>query len=205
MYKGKLITFEGIDGSGKTTQINLLKKYLLAIGRDIVVLREPGGTVIGEKIRDILLDKKNNIVPAAEALLYAASRAELVKEVIIPSLNDGKIVILDRFVDSSIVYQGYARGLGVEVVEEINNIAIDGLIPDLTVYLDIKPKDTLRRIDSRKDKDRLETEDVQFHEKVYEGYMNLIKSRPGRYFIIDATHDIDYIQKAIINEIRKII
>lgn len=205
MYRGKLITFEGIDGSGKTTQINLLKKYLLEIGRDIVVLREPGGTAIGEKIREILLDKKNNIVPSAEALLYAASRAELVKEVIIPSLNEGKIVILDRFVDSSIVYQGYARGLGVEVVEEINSIAIDGLVPDLTVYLDIKPKDTLMRIDRRKDKDRLEIEDVQFHEKVYEGYMNLIKSRPGKYFIVDATHDIYYIQKAIIDEVSKII
>ncbi|MDN5317961.1 MAG: dTMP kinase [Thermoanaerobacterium sp.] len=205
MYKGKLIAFEGIDGSGKTTQINLLKEYLLSIGRDIVVLREPGGTNVGEKIRNILLDKKNKIVPTAEALLYAASRAELVNEVIIPSLNNGKIVILDRFVDSSIVYQGYARGIGVKAVEEINNIAIAGLVPDLTIYLDIKPKETIKRIDRRKDKDRLEMEDLEFHEKVYEGYKQLIKSRPDRYLVIDATYDIDYIQKSIIKEISKII
>ncbi|SNX53851.1 dTMP kinase [Thermoanaerobacterium sp. RBIITD] len=205
MYNGKLITFEGIDGSGKTTQINLLKEYLLKLGYNIIVLREPGGTHVGEKIRDILLDEENKIVPVSEALLYAASRAELVSEIIIPSLKIGKIVILDRFVDSSIVYQGYARGIGIKAVEEINNIAISGLKPDLTIYLDIKPEEALKRINQRHDRDRLEMEDIDFHKKVYEGYKNLILSNPERFAVIDATCDVNVIQKNIINEIKKII
>lgn len=205
MYNGKLITFEGIDGSGKTTQINLLKEYLFKLGYNIIVLREPGGTHVGEKIRNILLDEENKIVPVSEALLYAASRAELVSEIIIPSLKIGKIVILDRFVDSSIVYQGYARGIGIKAVEEINNIAISGLKPDLTIYLDIKPEEALKRINQRHDRDRLEMEDIDFHKKVYEGYKNLILSNPERFAVIDATCDVNVIQKNIINEIKKII
>lgn len=205
MYNGKLITFEGIDGSGKTTQINLLKEYLIKNDYNIIVLREPGGTKVGEKIRDILLDNRNKINPITEALLYASSRAELVSEIIIPSLKSGKIVILDRFVDSSIAYQGYARGIGIDTIRAVNNIAILGLKPDLTIFLDIKPEEAIKRVSHRQYRDRLEEENVDFYKKVYTGYMYLIKERPERFTVIDGKQSVSEVQYNIIKELKKII
>ncbi|QSZ27418.1 dTMP kinase [Aceticella autotrophica] len=205
MYKGKLITFEGIDGCGKTTQINLLKEYLLIKGYNAIILREPGGTSIGEEIRKILLYNKNYIYPVTEALLYAASRAQLLAEIIIPALDEGKIIIMDRFVDSSLVYQGYARGLGMEKVMEINRIATYGIKPDLTIFFDITPENALTRRKTRKQNDRFEEENMEFYEKVYEGYHKLINLEPERFVVINAMEDITMVQKSIINIINKII
>ena len=205
MYKGKLITFEGIDGCGKTTQINLLKEYLLIKGYNAMILREPGGTAIGEEIRKILLYNKNYIYPVTEALLYAASRAQLLAEIIIPALDEGKIIIMDRFVDSSLVYQGYARGLGIEKVMDINRIATYGIKPDLTIFFDITPENALTRRKTRKQNDRFEEENMEFHEKVYEGYHKLINLEPERFVVINAMEDITMVQKSIINIINKII
>jgi dTMP kinase len=205
MYKGKLITFEGIDGCGKTTQINLLKEYLLIKGYNAMILREPGGTSIGEEIRKILLYNKNYIYPVTEALLYAASRAQLLAEIIIPALDEGKIIIMDRFVDSSLVYQGYARGLGIEKIMEINRIATYGIKPDLTIFFDITPENALTRRKTRKQNDRFEEENMEFYEKVYEGYHKLINLEPERFVVINAMEDITTVQKSIINIINKII
>ncbi|MDI6605302.1 MAG: dTMP kinase [Thermoanaerobacteraceae bacterium] len=205
MYKGKLITFEGIDGCGKTTQINLLKEYLLIKGYNAMILREPGGTSIGEEIRKILLYNKNYIYPVTEALLYAASRAQLLAEIIIPALDEGKIIIMDRFVDSSLVYQGYARGLGIKKIMEINRIATYGIKPDLTIFFDITPENALTRRKTRKQNDRFEEENMEFYEKVYEGYHKLINLEPERFVVINAMEDITTVQKSIINIINKII
>ncbi|AIS51301.1 thymidylate kinase Tmk [Thermoanaerobacter kivui] len=200
--KGKFITFEGIDGCGKTTQIKLLKEYLFKKGYNILVLREPGGTKVGEKIRDILLDKDNFIFPMTEMLLYASSRAQLVSEKIIPALQKGKIVIADRFVDSSYVYQGYARELGIETVKVVNEIATIGILPDITIYIDITPEEAMKRRGKR-EADRLEKESMEFHEKVREGYVKLIKQHPERFVIIDGMQEISKVHQCIITVIKK--
>ena len=165
--KGYFITFEGPDGSGKTTQINLLKEYLIKKGYDILVTREPGGTPISEAIREIILDTKyEEMNPVTEMLLYAASRAQHVAQLIKPALAQGKIVLCDRFVDSSIAYQGVGRNLGIEIVEEINKVALQGIVPDLTLFFDIDPEIGLKRGMGRGRKaDRLELEDIAFHKK----------------------------------------
>lgn len=199
--KGRLITFEGIDGCGKTTQIKMLEEYLLKSGCNILILREPGGTAVGEKIRNILLDRQNNICSMAEALLYASSRAQLVSERIIPEIERGKIVLLDRFVDSSYVYQGYARGLGMETIIAINNAATKGIRPDITIYIDITPEEAIKRRGKRT-ADRLEVESLEFHKRVYEGYQKLIKLEPDRFAVIDGMQDTYTIHKSIVDIIK---
>lgn len=204
--KGIFVTFEGPDGSGKTTQVNLLKEYFNSLGYDVLVTREPGGTHISEKIRKVILDPENKEMGAVcEALLYAASRAQHMYEVIIPALDMGKMVICDRFVDSSIVYQGYARGLGEDMVGTINDYAIQGRIPDRTFLITIPPEVGIKRKNMDGELDRLEQEDIQFHKKVYEGY-NRLKGKHDRIMHIDGTQDINKIQDIIrenINEIMK--
>lgn len=200
--KGRLIVFEGIDGCGKTTQIKMLEEYLFKSGYNILILREPGGTAVGEKIRDILLDRQNNICSMAEALLYASSRAQLVSERIIPELEKGKIVILDRFVDSSYVYQGYARGLGMETIMMINEAATGGIKPDITIYIDITPEEAIKRR-GRRAADRLEFESFEFHRKVYEGYHKLIKLEADRFAVIDGMQSAYAIHRHIIEIIKK--
>ena len=195
--KGIFITFEGGDGSGKSTQIKKLMKYLEGKGYSVVLTREPGGTPIGEKIRDIILDKKHaEMAPMTEAMLYAASRAQHVEEVIKPALNAGSVVICDRFIDSSLAYQGYARGLGDSVMN-INEYALDGIMPDLTFLMKIDPRKGKKRIGGR-EADRIEREALEFHQRVYDGYEKLEKESGGRIVGIDATGKVNDIAEEII-------
>lgn len=199
MRKGLFISIEGPDGSGKSTQISLLRKYFEERGTDVVLTREPGGTPISEKIREIILDKNNKEMDAmTEALLYASSRAQHVAEVIKPALEAGKIVICDRFIDSSIAYQGYGRGLG-DCVRVINEYAVRGCMPDVTFLLEMDPKIGKERI-SADDQDRLEQEKLEFHKKVFDGYME-IEKKFDRIIGIDAARSIEEISADIIKHI----
>ena len=192
MSNGYFISFEGVDGSGKSTQISKLKEYLEESGYDVILSREPGGTRIGEQIRSVILDPANREMTAVtEALLYAASRAQHVHDVIAPAVKEGQIVICDRFVDSSIAYQQYGRKLG-ECVRIINGYAIDGCMPDLTFLLKVKPDVGGTRIGSR-EKDRIELEDKSFHEAVYQGYESLQEEFSERIVGIDAARSVDEI------------
>lgn len=167
--KSLFITFEGGEGCGKSTASHLLQKKLEQNGYDVIWTREPGGTPIAEKIREIILDKENiNLVPEAEALLFAAARAQHYKEKIEPALKENKIVLCDRWLDSSLAYQGYARNLGVEEVTMINDFGIKGVRPNIEFFLDVTPTIGFERIKSRKQTDRMEDEDMQFHQTIYE-------------------------------------
>ncbi len=188
MGKGIFISVEGIDGCGKSTQLELIEAYLRQKGFDVLVLREPGGPPICEKIRELLLDRENTAMsPVAEMLLYAASRAQLVDEVLRPALSDGKAVICDRFVDSSLAYQGYGRGLGADVVCSVNEPALGGLLPDITFIFDIEPENAFaRKTDTF---DRIENEKMEFHIRVLNGFRELAQKFPSRIKIINA--DVD--------------
>ncbi len=188
--KGKFITFEGCEGVGKSTQVRFLKEYMASTEQDCIFLREPGGTNISEDIRKIILDTKNTTMTSeCETLLYCAARAQLIKEVIEPALKEGKTVICDRFIDSTFAYQGYARGLGAEYVEELNDLACNGVKPDITIFLDLPPKEAFDRKGGADKNDRLEQEAVDFHMKVYEGYKEAMKRHPKRIVAIDASSD----------------
>jgi len=191
--KGIFITFEGIDGSGKTTQIELLNSFLKQSGFDVVLTREPGGTDIGDKIRKILLDSKNiQMSYRAETLLFLASRAELVSKVIQPSLNQGKIIICDRFFDSTIAYQGIARQLGAEKILDMSLWATENIIPDLTFLLSIDVWECENRLkNGKKKKDRIEKEEIDFKSKIQEGYMQLAGKNKERFVIVDGCLDIE--------------
>lgn len=196
MRQGLFITFEGTDGAGKTTQIKLLRDYLSAQGQEVLLTREPGGTPLGEKLRQIILDKANSEMDnMTEALLYAASRAQHVAQLIRPALDEGRIVICDRFVDSSIAYQGYGRELG-GCVEEINAIAAAGVKPDLTFLLKLPPKEGKSRI-VEAEMDRLEQEKLDFYEKVSHGYDELASREPDRIVVINASDSIEAIAAKI--------
>lgn len=197
--KGLFITFEGPDGSGKTTQIKLLSGYLKGEGFDIVNTVEPGGTEIGRRIRRILLNKGNlDISPRAETFLFQASRAELTFKVIKPALANGKIVICDRFFDSTLVYQGIARGLGEERVLEMSLWAADGLVPDITFLINIGVSRGIKRMGVlNKKMDRIEMEKDDFKEKVYRGYLDIARKNKGRFVIIDGEKSIEDIFKEI--------
>lgn len=194
MSKGIFITFEGIDGCGKSTQLRMVKERLKEEGREFIEVREPGGTSVGEKIRGVLLDKKNDsMVPLAELLLYEAARAQITEEVIKPALDNGTIVICDRFFDSTIAYQGYARELGFELVGGLNKIATAGLKPDITFLLDLSAEDALkRRIGRGEEEDRLEALGTSFQVKVREGYLKAA-SEDSRIKVIDAGRTPDEI------------
>lgn len=177
--KGKFITFEGCEGSGKSTQLRLLSEYLTKLGVDYILTREPGGSEIAEQIRGIILNGKNTeMCDECEALLYAAARVQHLKEKVAPALESGKLVICDRFVDSSLAYQGYARGLGREYVENINDFALKNFSPDLTVFLDISPAEAFKRKHGADPDDRMEQLGLEFHMKVYEGYKALAEINP---------------------------
>ncbi|WP_413406658.1 dTMP kinase [Paenibacillus amylolyticus] len=188
--RGKFITLEGGEGSGKTTMIGRIGSYFEERGIPYVVTREPGGIEIAEKIRSIILDPLHTAMDArTEALLYAAARSQHLAEKVEPALRAGKAVICDRFVDSSLVYQGYARGLGIENVWAINRFAIGDLMPDVTLYLDIEPEVGLARIDAHdgREVNRLDLENLEFHRKVREGYFLLKEQFPDRIRVIDAS------------------
>ncbi len=172
--KGKFITFEGCEGSGKSTQLRFLGEYLTQKGVDFVMTREPGGSEIAEDIRRIILNGRYTAMcDECEALLYAAARVQHLKEVVAPALESGKLVVCDRFVDSSFAYQGYARGLGERFISDINRFAIQNYSPDLTIFLDISPKAAFERKHGADSSDRMESLGLEFHEKVYEGYKKL--------------------------------
>lgn len=196
MSKGYFISFEGVDGAGKSTQIKRLKEYFEKNNYQVVLTREPGGTKIGEKIRNLILDPENNEMTAmTEAMLYAASRAQHVEEVIKPAIDAGKVVISDRFIDSSIAYQGYGRGLG-DCVNIINSYAVGQYMPDITFLMDVRPNVSTERIDGRQ-KDRIELEKQEFHDIVYDGYRQLAKQFPDRIITIDASESIEAIADII--------
>lgn len=204
--QGIFISMEGPDGSGKTTQIDLLRKYLEHIGYEILVTREPGGTAISEAIRKIILNTEyTQMSYMTEALLYASARAQLVSEVIAPALESGKAVISDRFVDSSAVYQGMARGLGVENVYRINAFAIQGIMPDLTIHLDLPAATGLSRAKGRDALDRMELESIEFHERVAQGYRDLAALAPDRIRTVDAAQSIEEIHHTIVGYVKGIL
>jgi dTMP kinase len=202
--KGLFLTFEGGEGTGKTTQIARLAKAMEAQGRRVVVTREPGGSHIANQIRSLLLDQKmKGLVPLAELFLYEASRAQHVKDVIAPALKDGKVVICDRYTDSSIVYQGAARGLPAKLVELLNGIATGGVFPQLTFFLDLDPRIGLARVGSRGILDRMEKEALSFHQAVRKGYRKLAQLEPKRFRVVDASKSRDEIHETIMQQLEK--
>ncbi len=205
MVLGTFITFEGCEGSGKTTQAMMLRDYMVSRGKEVVLVREPGGTPLGQKIRDLLLDPASgNISPITEALLFAADRAQQVRDVVRPALQIGQVVISDRFVDSSLAYQGVARGCGLEPVKNLNDWATGGLEPHLTVFLEMPVKDSLARAE-RHGFDRIEKEKLEFHENVRYAYNMLHRIYAYRYVIIDATGTQEMVRDRVVAEVEKII
>ncbi|MFI3231012.1 MAG: dTMP kinase [bacterium] len=206
---GLFITIEGTDGAGKSTQIELLKIYLEKNNFDFTFVREPGGTQISEQIRNIILDSNNSSMNrVTEALLYSSSRAQLVSEVIQPALKKGRIVICDRYIDSSIAYQGFGRNLGIDLITKINNVATNGLLPDITFFLDLPPNDAfnrkklLKNVNGEvKELDRIEKESDYFYNQVYLGYKTLAKKYSERIKTIDALNPIEKIHEEIIGHI----
>lgn len=206
MNRGLFITFEGGEGVGKTTVIKTVSEKLKEAHIDFRVTREPGGSRIAEEIRSIILDRRNtDREPRTEALLYAASRRQHLTEIVLPALEKGTLVISDRYLDSSLAYQGYARGIGREEVYSINKFAIDKTRPDRTFFLDLPPEEGLTRIAKQRQNqvDRLDLESLSFHEKVYEGYQILLKKFPERIIRIDASQSIEQESEEITNRILK--
>ncbi|MBO0858386.1 MAG: dTMP kinase [Chloracidobacterium sp.] len=210
MKIGKLITFEGIDGCGKSTQMRLLEQYLAERGFAVVSTREPGGTELGRKIRSALLDgEKGSVEPLAELLLYAADRAQHARQVIMPALAKGKIVLSDRFYDATTVYQGYARGFDLGLVNQLNELATGGLKPDLTLVFDLDVHTGLKRTRRRGDEtgtaarpDRLDQEPVEFHERVRKAYLEIASREPERFRVIPATGQVEETFDLMIKEVR---
>ena len=186
--KGKFITFEGCEGVGKSRQIKLLEEYLIENKINYYFTREPGGTAISEQIRAIILDGKNaEMTDECEALLYAAARVQLVKQEIAPRLARGELVFCDRYVDSSLAYQGKARGLGYDFIKSVNAFVMKEFMPDLTIFLNLSPEDAFKRKGGADSTDRVEVSGMEFHNKVYEGYLELAKENPERFAVIDAS------------------
>jgi len=211
MRRGKLITFEGIDGCGKSTQMRLLGQYLTERGVAVVSTREPGGTELGRKVRSALLDGgAGSVEPLAELLLYAADRAQHVRRVILPALSLGKVVLSDRFYDATTVYQGYARGFDLELVNQLNELATGGLKPDLTLLLDLDVETGLKRTMRRGDgtgvtaagPDRLDQEPVEFHERVRQAYLDIAAREPERFRIIPSAGPVEVTFDLMIRAVR---
>jgi dTMP kinase len=203
--RGLFVTFEGIEGSGKSTQSRLLLRGLHDEGREAVLAREPGGTAIGERVRDVLLDPRHTGMAArAELLLYLAARAQLVAEVIVPALDSGKIVVCDRYGDASVAYQGGGRGLGTELVREMNRVATGGLSPDLTVLLDLPVDEGLARTRARNPgrPDRLEAEPLEFHERVRRAYLDIAEAEPARFLVLDSRGPSEELTRRILETVR---
>lgn len=190
------ITFEGADGSGKSTQLKMAAEFLQKKGMEVISTRDPGGTPLGSKIREILLHHDGKIATYCELFLYLADRAQHIDEKIIPALQEGKTVLCDRYVDSTLAYQGYARGLDKEEILKLNNIVAQSLMPDLTFVFDVSTEVAEKRIGETKD--RLESEAKEFHQKVREGFLDLAKKYPERIKIIDANQDIDKVYSDVL-------
>ena len=201
MSKGLFITFEGGEGSGKTSIITRLVPMLEKLGQDVLTSREPGGVKIAEDIRNIILNPENTqMCYETEALLFAASRMQHLREKVIPALESGKLVICDRYLDSSLVYQGYSRGLGFEKVMQVNAFALE-YMPEKTFFIDVKPSVGLERLKGREKCDRLDKEKLEFHDKIYQGYKELARLYPDRIVTINGERDIEEIVLDIYNQI----
>jgi dTMP kinase len=205
--RGILISFEGSEGSGKSTQIAHLAERLQEIGRMVVSTREPGGTEIGEQVRNIIVhnSKGDEMCAETELLLFAASRAQLVREIIAPNLIKGVVVLCDRYIDSSTVYQGVARNLSRDPVQQINQFAVGNVLPDLTIVLDVPTGVSLNRINQRASDlpNRMERENIDFYKKVRDGYLVLARSLPRRFFVVDGTQPEDKVRRLIWAEVKK--
>ncbi|MEK6673784.1 MAG: dTMP kinase [Nitrospirota bacterium] len=196
--KGLFISFEGIEGTGKTTQARLLAEYLKARGQDVLLTEEPGGTQIGKRIREVLLNVEHREMGSlTELLLYNASRAQHIHELILPALKAGKVVITDRFSDSTTAYQGYGRGIDLKLLKSLDNIATGGFRPDLTCLLDLDAETGLRRNRGANKIDRLELEEIDFHKRVKDGFLKLAEKEHGRIRVIDASGNVNDIQNRI--------
>lgn len=205
--RGIFISFEGSEGCGKTTQITRVARRLEDEGNDVIVTREPGGTDLGEEIRHLLMHAQsgNEMCPETELLLFAASRAQLVRQVLLPALESGKIILCDRFLDSTTVYQGIARNISSEPVQIINSFAAGNMMPDLTIILDVPAKVGLTRIRHRvgETPNRMEKESIDFYERVREGYLVLARELPQRFFVVDGSKSEEEVEEEIWNELRR--
>lgn len=205
--KGIFISFEGTEGSGKTSIIKNVEHFFSMQGYRVLSTREPGGIRISEKIRDILLDKAHTEMdPRTEALLFAASRRQHLVEKVLPALDRGELILCDRFVDSSLVYQGIARKLGVDEVYQINQFAIEGKLPDLTIFIDVRPEVGLQRVfkTSNREVNRLDLEKLEFHQQIYQGYLSLIKKYPERIKRVDGEQTIEEVSADVIQLIEQL-
>lgn len=196
MGKGLFITFEGADGCGKTTQMELLAEYLKNNGKDILLTREPGGKGLGEKVREILLNYNGPVSDRCESFLFLADRAQNIDTIVNPAVSQGKIVLCDRHIDSTVAYQGYGRGLDIERINKLNDIATNGKKPDLTFVFDIDVETSMKRVG--KEKDRMESAGIDFHNRVRKGYLELAKQEPQRIKVLDATKSIEKIHNDVI-------
>ena len=196
MKKGMFITFEGADGCGKSTQMKLLAEYLEKKGIDVVLTREPGAKGLGEKVREILLNYKGPVSDRCESFLFLADRAQNIDIIVNPAVEEGKIVLCDRHIDSTVAYQGYGRGLDIERINMLNNIATNGRKPDLTFVFDIDIETSMARVG--KEKDRMESAGKDFHNRVRQGYLELAKQEPQRIKVIDAAKSIEEIHAEVI-------
>ena len=199
MKKGLFITFEGADGCGKTTQLKLLAEYLMKNGRDVVITREPGAKGLGEKGREILLNYDGVVSDRCESFLFLADRAQNIDVIVNPAVEAGQIVLCDRHIDSTVAYQGYGRGLDIERINMLNNIATNSRKPDLTIVFDIDVETSQKRVGS--EKDRMESAGIEFHNRVRNGYLEIAKQEPQRVKVIDASGDIEDIH----NEVKRMI
>jgi dTMP kinase len=193
-FPGFFVTLEGPEGAGKTTQLKLLSKLLDSAGHKHIITRDPGGTSLGKQIRRILLNPDTPVDPVCELLLYEADRAQHVQELILPSLKDGYLVLCDRYIDSTIAYQGYARGIDLDLIANLNKIATGGLMPELTILFDIDSSEGLSRLHPS-GHDRLEREAIEFHHKVRKGYLEMAAKQPDRWRILDASRAMSVVQE----------
>ena len=201
MMQGLFITFEGPDGCGKTTQMKLLAEYLEKKGEEVVLTREPGGKGLGEKVREILLNYDGEVSDRCESFLFLADRAQNIDIIVNPAVKSGKIVLCDRHIDSTVAYQGYGRGLDIERINMLNNLATNGKKPDLTFVFDVDVDTSMKRVG--KEKDRMESAGIDFHNRVRQGYLELAKQEPQRIKVIDATKSIEEIHDEVINILKK--
>ncbi|MBQ8669192.1 dTMP kinase [bacterium] len=197
MKKGLFITFEGADGCGKTTQLKLLKTYLENIGYEVVLTREPGGKGLGEKVREILLNYDGEVSNRCESFLFLADRAQNIDVIVNPAITEGKIVLCDRHTDSSVAYQGYGRGLDINQINTLNNLATNNQKPDLTLVFDVDIETSMQRVGN--EKDRMESAGKDFFNRVRNGYLELAKQEPERIKVINSTKSIEEVHKDVIN------
>lgn len=203
MSKGLFITFEGADGCGKTTQLNLLKDFLINKGYDVIITREPGAVGLGEKIREILLNYDGEVSDRCESFLFLADRAQNIDIIVKPAIKQGKIVLCDRHTDSSVAYQGYGRGLDIDEINKLNTLATGGIKPDLTLVFDVDIETSMARVGSNKD--RMESSGVEFFNKVRNGYLELAKNEPKRIKVIDSTRSIEDVKQDVENIVNRLL